>query len=68
MCGSRNGVATQILREALYTRCYGHSLNMVCSDTIKQSKITRNRLESVLEITKLVKNSPCRVSQFCKSW
>ncbi len=51
MCGSKNGVATQIAKEprALYTHCYGHSLNLACSDTIKQSKIIRNSLDSVLE-------------------
>ena len=65
MCGSRNGVATQILKEetrALYTRCYGHSLNLGSSDTIKLSKIIRNSLDSVLEITNLVKTSPRRES------
>ncbi len=65
MCGSKNGVATQIAKEeprALYTHCYGHSLNLACSDTIKQSKIIRNSLDSVLEITKLVKKSPRRES------
>ncbi len=61
MCGSKNGVATPIAKEeprALYTHCYGHSLNLACSDTIKQSKIIRNSLDSVIEITKLVKKSP----------
>ncbi len=65
MCGSKNGVATQIAKEeprALYTHCYGHSLNLACSDTIKQSKIIRNSLDNVLEITKLVKKSPQRES------
>ena len=65
MCGSRNGVATQILKEetrALYTHCYGHSLNQACSETIKQNKIIRNSLDSALEITKLVKKSPRRES------
>ena len=52
MCGSRNGVATQILKEetrALYTHCYRHSLNLACSDTIKQSKIIRNSLVVLLK-------------------
>ena len=39
MCGSRNGVATQMLKEenrALLTHCYGYSLNLAGSDTMKQ--------------------------------
>ena len=63
MCGSRNGVATQMLKEenrALLTHCYCHSLNLACSDTMKPCKIIRNSLDSVLEITKLVKKSPRR--------
>ena len=37
MQGVCNGVATQILQiqpKALYTHCYGHSLNLACQDTI----------------------------------
>ena len=33
MSGVRNGVSTQILKEeprAVYTHCYGHSLNLAC--------------------------------------
>ena len=63
MCGSRNGVATQMLKEenrALLTHCYGHYLNLACSDTMKPCKIIRNSLDCVLEITKLVKKSPHR--------
>ena len=65
MSGSRSGVATCILQEeprALYTHCYGHSLNLACSDTIKECRLMRNALDVVQEITKLVKKSPRRDS------
>ena len=65
MSGPRSGVATQILQEeprALYTHCYGHALNLACSDTVKQCNLMRNALDIVQEITKLVKKSPRRDS------
>ena len=37
MKGSKSGVAKQLLDEAaraIYTHCYGHSLNLAISDTI----------------------------------
>ena len=65
MSGIRNGVSTQILKEeprAVYTHCYGHSLNLACNDTIKQSKVIKDALEVTQEIAKLVKRSPQRDS------
>ena len=38
MKGCRKGVATQIMSEepcAIYTHCYGHSLNLACQDEIR---------------------------------
>ena len=38
MQGCRNGVAVQILQvepRALYTHCYGRSLNLACQDVIR---------------------------------
>ena len=38
MAGARRKVAAQILQEeprAIFTHCYGHSLNLACSDTVK---------------------------------
>ena len=61
MSGIRSGVATHILQEeprALYTHCYGHSLNLACSDTIKKCTLMRNALNIVHEITNLVNKSP----------
>ena len=60
MAGSRNGVATQILLEeprALFTHCYGHSLNLAVCDSIMQCKIA---MDVTHEITKLIKFSPKR--------
>ncbi len=65
MSGRRSGVATRILQEelrALYTHCYGHSLNLACSNSVKECKVMRDSLDVVQEITKLVKKSPRRDS------
>ncbi len=46
MPGVRNGVATQISAvepRALYTHCYGHSLNLACQDTICEVKVLSYR-------------------------
>ena len=47
-------------RRAIYTHCYGHSLNLACVDTIKQSKLMKDALDIAHEISKLVKKSPRR--------
>lgn len=63
MAGPRGGVATKILEKeekAIYTHCYGHALNLACSDTIKKCRVMRNTLDTSYEIIKLVKKSPCR--------
>ena len=44
MAGKRNGVAKQITNleeRAVYTHCYGHSLNLACCDTIKRIKFLK---------------------------
>ena len=63
MAGIRSGVATQILQDeprAVFTHCYGHALNLACSDTIKRCQLMRNALDTVQEIIKLIKKSPRR--------
>ena len=63
MSGSRRGIAAQICgdeKKALYTHCYGHALNLAVSDTIKQSKVCCDALDTAYEITRLVKLSPKR--------
>ena len=63
MSGCKAGVAKLILDEeprAIYTHCYGHSLNLACNDTIKQCAIVRNAFDTANEITKLIKKTPRR--------
>ena len=58
MAGSKSGVATKIMSEqpkALYCHCYGHSLNLACRDAIKNITLLENTLDTVYEITKLIK-------------
>ena len=67
MSGLRSGVAKKISdleSRALYTHCYGHSLNVACMDTVKSSKVMQKALDITGEITKLVKLSPRRGSTF----
>ena len=67
MAGIRNGVAKKIRDEehrALFTHCYGHSLNLAVSDTIKKCALMKSTLDTTHEITKLVKYSPRRESLF----
>ena len=44
----------------LFTQCYGHSLNLTASDSMKASRIMKDALETTHEITKLIKYSPKR--------
>ena len=69
MSGIRNGVAAQINKEeprAVYTHCYGHSLNLAAADAIKQSKVMKSALATTHEVTKLIKYSPRRDALFQK--
>ena len=69
MAGIRNGVATQIRAEeprAIYSHCYGHALNLAACDTVKKNKILRDVLDSVFEISKLLKYSPKCSALFAK--
>jgi len=67
MSGSRSGVSTQIAGiepRALYTHCYDHALNLATQDAIKGVKLMADTLETVYEISKLIKKSPKRHSIF----
>ena len=67
MSGAKSGVAKRIIDlepRAVFTHCYGHSLNLPASDTIKSSNIMRNSLSTAHEITKLIKFSPRRDAIF----
>ena len=64
---NRNGVAKQISQiepRAVFTHCYGHSINLAAGDTLKESKLMRDALETVHEVTKLIKYSPRREGIF----
>ena len=72
MFGAKKGVSKQIMdieRRALFTHCYGHTLNFACSDAVKgckvlKCKILKSALETTREITKLIKFSPRREAIF----
>ena len=69
MKGAKSGVAKQIRdleSRAVYTHCYGHSLNLAASDTLKESKFMQDALDTTHEITKLIKYSPRRDGLFQK--
>ena len=49
MSGARTGVAKRISDQephAVFTHCYGHSLNLAASDTVKKSKLLKQALET----------------------
>ena len=57
MKGGKGGVAKQISDlqpRAVYTHCYGHSLNLAASDTLQESKLMKDALHTTYEITKLI--------------
>ena len=67
MCGLRKGVATQLQADeprAIYTHCYGHSLNLAASDTITRCHVIKTALETTQEISKLIKYSLRREQLF----
>ena len=51
---------------ALYLHCFGHSLNLAVSDTLKEVKVMQDSLDIVLEFCKLLKFSPRRDARFHK--
>ena len=67
MVGCRKGVATQLARKekrAVLTHCYGHALNLAVGDSMKQSKVCKDALDTAFEISKLIRYSPKRNSAF----
>ena len=60
MAGCKTGVSTTILQKehrALYTHCYGHALNLAVQDAVKANVILRDTLDTIEEMTKLIKKS-----------
>lgn len=69
MSGAKSGVAarlTALEAKAVYTHCYGHALNLAAQDAIRGLKIMGDALDTVYEITKLIKKSPKRDVLFQK--
>ena len=67
MSGSKCGVAVQIQAKesrAVLTHCYGHALNLAVGDTIKQSKLCRDSMDTAFEISKLIRFSPKQNAAF----
>ena len=56
MAGSKSGFASRVLAEepraAVFTHCYGHSLDLACSDIIKRSKLMKDALDTTHEISR----------------
>ena len=56
-CSSKRGAAKRISDlepRAVYTHCYGHALYLAAADTLKQSKLMKDTLDTTREITKLI--------------
>ena len=63
MAGKKGGVAAKIRErepKALFTHCYGHALNLSVNDTIKQSSVMKDCLDTCFELVKLIKFHPKR--------
>ena len=57
MSGTKKGIAKQlsdIEKRAVYMACYGHSLNLAIGDSIKQSKVMRDALDTTFIISQLL--------------
>lgn len=70
MSGCRSGVAKRIMDvepKAIYTHCYGHSLDLAISDTVKQCDCINNALSITHEITKLIKEISTKRSSLSAS-
>ncbi len=67
MSGCRSGIAKQITdieSRAIYTHCYGHSLNLAVGDTVKTIKPLQDIMDIAYEISGLIKLSPKRDNKF----
>ena len=67
MKGVRSGIVPRIQElesRAIYTHCYGHSINLATNDALKTSKLLKDTLDMTREITKLMKYFPRREAIF----
>ena len=63
MTGSDSGVVVQIKKEekqALYSHCYRHLLNLAVGGAMKGSKVLKDTIDTTFELTKIIKKSPKR--------
>lgn len=61
MSGEKSGFVAKLSAvepRAACTLCFGHALNLACADTIRQSKVMQDALDTTYEITRLIKKSP----------
>ena len=69
MRGAKSGVSKQITDEeprVVFMHCYGHALNLVVGDAVKQSKLMKDAMDTMYEVSKLIKYSPKRDVKFEK--
>ena len=67
--GAKKGVAKKLREEeprAVFTHCYGHALNLVLGDCVKQCKVMKSTFDVVTEVSNLLKKSPKRDAMFEK--
>ena len=63
MSGAKKSVPANITSKearAVYIHCYGQALNLTVGDTVKRSKVMRDSLDTVFEMSRLIKYSPRR--------
>ena len=63
MCGKKSGLSTRVKNDypkALPSHCLGHSLNLSLRNVNNVSKLMRNTMDTISEISILVKYSPKR--------
>ena len=58
MIGVKSGVVARVNageRRAVFTHCYGHSLNLACANTLQQCILMQDTLDTTHEISKRIK-------------
>lgn len=67
MSGTKKGVAKILSDEeprVVYTHCYGHAVNLAVNDTIRQSPVMKSALDTVNEVSKLIKKVSTKGCKF----
>jgi len=63
MTGAKRGVATNNLAKEqrdVFTHCYGHAFNLAVCDCVRQCKLPRHIMDTIHEVSKLIRLSPER--------